>query len=79
MERKLNALALRVFATGDGQELLNYLKNITLNRPLPPEASDAHLRHMEGARWLVGVIEERRQKAQRSDHAHMDAQPNTGE
>lgn len=76
-EAKLNALALRVFSSGDGYELLNYLKNITLNRALPPDATDAHLRHLEGARWLVALIEQRKAKAQGSDHASVDVQPSS--
>lgn len=76
---KLNALALRVFSSGDGYELLNYLRNITLNRPLPPDATDGYLRHLEGQRYIVGVLVARMTQAQRSDHAGPDAQPNVDE
>lgn len=74
-EAKLNALALRVFSTGDGYELLNYLKNITLNCPLPPDATDGQLRHMEGQRYIVGVLMQRMQVAQGSEQTNVDAKP----
>lgn len=47
----------RLFATTAGQQVLQHLKNITLNRILGPAASDAELRFLEGQRALVHQIE----------------------
>lgn len=51
-----DALALacaRLFATADGALLLAYLTRLTLSITLPPDATDARLRHLEGQRALV--------------------------
>lgn len=58
-ERELNELAHATLDTPAGQELLTYLENITLRRPLPASCTDAELRHLEGQRWLVGVLRAR--------------------
>ena len=43
----------RVFASGDGEALLQHLREMTLERCLGPESGDAALRHLEGQRHLV--------------------------
>lgn len=55
----INALAAGTFGTPAGQRFLQYLEGITTRRVLGPDAPDSHLRHLEGARWLVGVIRQR--------------------
>lgn len=55
----INNLAVGTFSTPAGQRFLQYLEGITTRRVLGPEAPDSHLRHLEGARWLVGVIRQR--------------------
>ena len=45
--------AARVFASGDGEALLQHLVAMTLQRCLGPESGDAVLRHLEGQRHLV--------------------------
>lgn len=45
--------AARLFASADGEAVLQHLKEITLDRCLAPESGDAALRHMEGQRHLV--------------------------
>lgn len=55
----INNLAAGTFSTPAGQRFLQYLEGITTRRVLGPEAPDSHLRHLEGARWLVGVIRQR--------------------
>ena len=42
----------RVFGNGDGAKVLSYLEALTIGRALPPEATDAELRHLEGKRSL---------------------------
>ena len=45
--------AARLFATPDGQAILQHLKSMTIDRCLGPEAGDNALRHLEGQRHLV--------------------------
>lgn len=46
-------LAARCFRGADGVALLAYLKGLTLDRALGPDANDAALRHLEGQRQLI--------------------------
>lgn len=48
-----------VFTSGAGAEALRYLRSITIERVAGPEVTDAALRHLEGSRYLVAVIEAR--------------------
>lgn len=61
-EAKLNALVWRVLDSPDGEKLLTYLKNITLNRMLPPTVTNEALRDLEGSRRLVMMLIARRDK-----------------
>jgi hypothetical protein len=45
--------ASRLFATPDGEAILEHLKSMTIDRCLGPEAGDNALRHLEGQRHLV--------------------------
>lgn len=49
----LPQLAARCFRGADGDALLAYLRAMTLDRALGPDAADAALRHLEGQRHLV--------------------------
>lgn len=53
----LNVKAL--FQTPTGIEVLKYLRSITIEAVTGAGASDAELRHLEGQRFLVGLIERR--------------------
>jgi hypothetical protein len=66
VEDELNQLAAGTFSQPPGRRFLDYLESITLRRALLPDASDAELRHLEGARWLVGVIRTRMALANRT-------------
>ena len=46
----------RAFASASGRRVLEHLRAITLGRYLPPNASDAELRYLEGQRYLVSFI-----------------------
>ena len=61
ISRNLNS----VFKTPNGKAVLKYLRSITIESVQGPNASDAELRHLEGQRYLVGVIERRISHAQR--------------
>ena len=46
----------RCFAGADGRLVLEHLRRTVLERRLPPNASDAELRHLEGQRYAVAHI-----------------------
>jgi hypothetical protein len=48
--------AARCFRGADGEKVLGYLRALTLDRALGPNASDALLRHIEGQRQLVAHL-----------------------
>jgi len=58
-DERLDELALAAFGSGAGQEFLRYLRSITIELVAGPDITDAHLRHREGMRSLVAVIETR--------------------
>jgi hypothetical protein len=45
----------RCFAGGDGEQVIAHLAR-TLERRLPPQASDAELRHLEGQRCAIASL-----------------------
>ena len=58
-EENLNTLFYKMFNTAGGSEILKYLKKLTLDAVAGPEISNESLRHLEGQRYLVGLIQRR--------------------
>ena len=58
-EENLNTLFYKMFNTPGGSEILKHLKSLTLEAVAGPEISDSHLRHLEGQRYIVGLIQRR--------------------
>ena len=58
-ERDLNSLLSGLFKGPEGEEGLNYLRSITLNNVSGPGIEDHVLRHLEGQRFLFGIIQQR--------------------
>ena len=54
-----------LFSTPLGLDVLAYFKSITINRVSGSEISDSALRHLEGQRFLVAMIDRRIQHAQK--------------
>ena len=54
-----------LFNTDLGQEVFKYLKSITIDAVNGPHVTDAELRHLEGQRYIVGLIDRRIQHAHR--------------
>ncbi len=54
-----------LFKTPNGKQVLQYLRSITIESVQGPNASDAELRHLEGQRYLVGLISRRIQHAEK--------------
>ena len=46
----------RCFANADGEKILNYLSQLTLERVMASTASGDELRHLEGQRYIVQFI-----------------------
>ena len=58
-EEELDKLSAATFKEAQAQKFLSYLKSITINNTLGPGASNEELRHLEGQRYLVAIIERR--------------------
>tara|TARA_R110000822_G_scaffold177719_1_gene317743 strand:- start:33 stop:323 length:291 start_codon:yes stop_codon:yes gene_type:complete len=59
IERRINEAFTEVFKGKAGGYVMNYLKSITLNSVAGPEQSDSALRHLEGGRYIIGLIDTR--------------------
>lgn len=57
-----------VFSTPTGAEVLRYLRSVTIEMVNGPNVTTEELRHLEGQRYLVGLLE------QRIAHAHRKKQ-----
>jgi len=55
-DRELCRAFAHCFAGADGRMVLEHLKRVILERRLPPNASDAELRHLEGQRHAVAYV-----------------------
>ncbi len=72
-EQNLNSIFAVSFTTPTGAEILSYLKSITTESVAGPEISNEHLRHLEGQRYIVGLIQRRVNKG-RSQNIVKDKQ-----
>lgn len=54
--REIERCFARVFSSDDGQKIIGYLQSVTFQRALGMEATDSHLRHIEGQRALVAKM-----------------------
>ena len=59
MERQINANVLSLFNTPTGTEVLKYLRSITIEAVHGSAVTNDTLRHAEGQRFIVGLIERR--------------------
>ena len=59
VEKELNQLVATVFKGNDGERLLAYLKSITTEAVAGPNIEANRLFHLEGMRFLVGIIQQR--------------------
>lgn len=57
--QELNEIIAGVFKSRAGKKVLEYLRSITIEYVGGPQITDSELRHREGMRYLVGIIEER--------------------
>ena len=48
-----------VFKTPNGKEVLQYMRSITIDAVSGPNISDIELRHLEGQRFVIGLLSSR--------------------
>jgi hypothetical protein len=58
-DEKISQDVAALFRTEAGQEVLRYLRSVTLDAVAGGGISDGELRHLEGQRFLVAMIERR--------------------
>ena len=63
---KISLNVAQIFNTPTGKEVLKYLRTITIEMVNGPNVSTEELRHVEGQRYIVGLIEQRIAHAHRS-------------
>ena len=63
---KISLNVAHIFNTPTGNEVLRYLRTITIEMVNGPNVSTEELRHVEGQRYIVGLIEQRIAHAHRS-------------
>ena len=59
LEMDLNSAAAAMFSTPAGEQFFAWLKSITINNVMGPAAPDSTLRHVEGQRFIVALIQKR--------------------
>lgn len=55
-----------IFESPTGKECLRYLRSITIEMVNGPSVTTEELRHLEGQRYIVGLLEQRIRHAHRS-------------
>ena len=58
-DREISLNIAEVFGSPSGKAVLKYLRSITIEMVNGPNESTEELRHLEGQRYLVGLIESR--------------------
>ena len=56
----------QIFQSPTGKEVLRYLRSITIEMVNGPNVTTEELRHLEGQRYIVGLIEQRIAHSHRS-------------
>ena len=62
-ENKISLNIASVFSEPTGKEILKYLRSVTIEMVSGPNISTDELRHLEGQRYLVGLVERHMQRA----------------
>ena len=65
-EKQISQNVAEVFKTPTGAEVIKYLRSITIELVHGPNVSTEQLRHIEGQRYIIGLLEQRIQHAHRS-------------
>jgi len=70
-ERDINQALAIAFGEAAGEKALQYLRSITIEYVNGPGLEPNSLIHLEGARWLVAIIEKRIKDA-KENRPHVD-------
>ena len=70
-DREISENIATLFKSATGKAVLQYLRSITIEMVNGPNVTTEELRHMEGQRYIVGLIENR------INHAHKVRQDGT--
>ena len=62
-ENKINEALALCFSGANGEFALKYLRSISIERVMGPNFDPNSLAHIEGQRFLVGIIEQRIKRA----------------
>ena len=63
-ETQLNKHFANVFKDDEGKKILHYLQSITTEAVAGPNVTSNQLFHIEGMRFLVGIIKTRKKKGE---------------
>lgn len=58
-DMQISETVASLFSTPSGEEVLRYLRAVTIEMVNGPAVSATELMHMEGQRYIVGLIERR--------------------
>jgi len=65
-DTRISENVAEIFTKPTGKEVLRYLRSITIEMVHGPNVSNEDLRHIEGQRYIVGLLEQRIAHAHRS-------------
>ena len=65
-DKQISQNIAEVFSSPSGKEVLRYLRSMTIEMVSGPSISTEELRHLDGQRYLVGLLERRIAHAHRS-------------
>ena len=65
-DKQISQNVAEVLSSPTGKEVLRYLRSITIERVNGPNVTTEELRHIEGQRYIVGLLEQRIAHAHRS-------------
>ncbi len=65
-DKQISQNVAEVLSSPTGKEVLRYLRSITIEMVNGPNVTTEELRHIEGQRYIVGLLEQRIAHAHRS-------------
>ena len=66
LDKQISHNVAKVFESPSGKEVIRYLRSVTIEMVNGPNVTTEELRHIEGQRYIVGLIEQRIAHSHRS-------------
>lgn len=66
IDSQISQNVAQIFESPTGKEVLRYLRSVTIEMVNGPNVTTEELRHIEGQRYIVGLIEQRISHGHRS-------------